>query len=120
MSDLTEQKNEERRKSERRRSLKKGLIAFNDRYCSTACTVRNESEGGALLMVSQNQVIPSVFELKVQPARDYRFAEVIWRTPDAMGVKYADAASSQVPDDNNWNGVERRNLNRRDGDRRSS
>ncbi|MEP6443374.1 MAG: hypothetical protein ABJ034_00660 [Hyphomicrobiales bacterium] len=93
MSEISQNTEEERRAAPRARALKKGTIAFKERYCSAECMVRNESESGALLMVSQNQVIPNVFELKVYPERDFRIVEAIWRTPDAMGVRYA----GQVP-----------------------
>lgn len=108
MSEIAENHIEERRVAPRTRALKKGVIAFKDRYCSTECMIRNESEDGALLMVSQNQVIPNTFELKVYPDRDFRIAEAIWRTPDAMGIRYVQQKTTQVNDRPEWDGVERR------------
>lgn len=109
----------ERRASPRKRALKKGVIAFQDRYCSAECTVRNESATGALLLVSQNQVIPNTFELKVHPEREFRVAEAIWRTPDEMGVRYVTATKPDMS--GNWNGMDRRgHSDRRNGERRST
>ena len=126
MTEVVENINEERRATPRVRALKKGVIAFKDRYCSTECMIKNESDTGALLMVSQNQVIPNIFELKVYPESDFRVVEAIWRTPDAMGIRYSDLvatapmAPSGAPNAHStWDGVERRApQNRRQGDRR--
>lgn len=125
MSEISHDTDEERRVAPRNRALKKGVIAFKDRYCSTECMIKNESDNGALLMVSQNQVIPNVFELKVYPERDFRVAEAIWRTPDAMGIRYveqnnqAPVAQSAPNAHSDWDGVERRApQNRRRDDRR--
>ena len=126
MPEALENVNDERRAKPRVRALKKGIIAFKDRYCSTECMIKNESDTGALLMVSQNQVIPNIFELKVYPESDFRVVEAIWRTPDAMGIRYADQgatapmASTGAPNTHStWDGVERRApQNRRQSDRR--
>ena len=104
--------------------MKKGVIVFKDRYCSTECTVRNESDEGALLIVSQNQIIPNTFEMKVYPERDFRIAEAVWRTPDEMGVRFLERKPvyrSPTSDKSGWDGVERRSENkRRKGERRSN
>ena len=134
MSEISQNSEEERRTTPRVRALKKGTIAFKDRYCSAECMVKNQSASGALLMVSQNQVIPNVFELKVYPEREFRIVETVWRTPDAMGIRYADqpviASSVPVADapaapvaapnsHSTWDGVDRRApRNRRGDDRR--
>ncbi|MEP1444421.1 MAG: PilZ domain-containing protein [Hyphomicrobiales bacterium] len=119
MSEAAEKITEERRAMPRTRALKKGVIAFKDRYCSTECMVRNESDDGALLVVSQNQVIPNMFELKVHPDRDFRIAEAIWRTPDAMGIRYVKPKAVEPTAHSTWDGVERRGpQNRRQSDRR--
>ena len=118
MSEISNDTDEKRRVAPRTRALKKGTIAFKDRYCSVECMVRNESDTGALLMVTQNQVIPKTFELKVYPERDFRVVEAVWRTPDAMGVRYVNARASQSTH-SSWDGVERRApQNRRQDDRR--
>lgn len=122
---------QDQRKSDRKRTLKKGTIVFSNRYCSANCTVRNESELGALLMVSDNHLIPSYIELNIYPGRTYRPAQVMWRTLDFIGVKFLDVlkgSAPAVPEDINqvdvivepepapprpieelqWDGVERR------------
>jgi len=123
MSEISQNIEKERRVAPRVRALKKGVIAFQNRYCSSECMIKNETENGALLMVSQNHVIPNVFELKVYPESDFRVVEAIWRTPDAMGIRYVDAQVADPAPQNTqstWEGVERRAPeNRRKADRRS-
>lgn len=89
--------NSEKRASSRHRTLKKGKIVFNNRYCSADCTIRNESETGALLLVTQNHIIPTQFELNVYPGTAYRPVQIVWRTADALGVRFLDRAGSVSP-----------------------
>lgn len=86
-----EQQPDERRNEHRIRTLKRGMIVFNDRYCSTECRVRNESAGGALLLVEQSHAIPQTFEFRLYPNPEYRQAEIVWRTDEAMGIRFLDA-----------------------------
>lgn len=88
---------EEKRKSVRKRTLKKGTIVFNNRYCSASCTVRNESETGVLLEIDNNHLIPSHVELNIIPGTIYRPIQVMWRTEEAIGVKYVDMDKSEAP-----------------------
>ena len=123
MSETSPSFSEERRAVPRVRSLKKGVIAFQNGYCTTECMIRNKSEIGAMLLVSQNRAIPDIFKLKVHLESDFRPAEVVWRTPDAMGIRYVDAKfADPAPQSaqSTWDGVERRSLpGRRQSDRRN-
>lgn len=87
----------DKRASIRYRTLKKGKIVFRERYCSADCMVRNESETGALLLVTQNHIIPAEFELNVYPGTSYRPVQIVWRSPEALGVRFLDEAASAAP-----------------------
>ena len=88
----------ERRRSPRMRTLWAGVVAFNNRRSTMDCTIRNASESGALLKVSEAITLPPTFELEI-PARQRRFsARVIWRRGDAIGVAFGDPASA-IPTD---------------------
>jgi len=54
------------RKSPRRRVLKAGLIAFNNRHSTLQCTVRDMSEGGARLLTAGSINAPDTFELIIE------------------------------------------------------
>lgn len=132
-----------RRASIRYRTLKKGVITFNNHYSTAECVVRNISEHGAKLAMTQNHSIPKIFELRIHPDERFRPAEVMWRTMDALGVRFMDVAWSDVKSSgeeehatpcavhaehnappmtqaNTWDGMEQRSSDggRRSGDRR--
>jgi hypothetical protein len=84
----------ERRKVQRRRTLKAGLIAFN-RAATIECQVRNLSPAGAGLDVPSQIGIPDEFTLVVEHERLKRKCRVIWRTPTRLGVEFqADGLAS--------------------------
>jgi hypothetical protein len=56
----------ERRGSPRRRVLKGGIIAFNDRHPTLPCTVRGLSASGARLRVEGSVVAPEKFGLIIE------------------------------------------------------
>ena len=125
MFEVSEIKDDERRAAPRKRAFKKAMISFNARFCSAECLLKNENNGGALLKVEQNHVIPAQFEIKIHPEREFRLAEAIWRTPNEMGIRFLDArgnplssAPVQRKSQNAWDGVERRKNDRREGERR--
>jgi len=65
----------ENRSSRRQRQLKAGIIVFNDRRSTLACTIRDISEKGARLKVASPIALPEEFELifvndqKIVPVR---------------------------------------------------
>jgi hypothetical protein len=75
------------RSSQRHRTLKAGMIAF-DEACGVSCRVRNLSEGGACLEVPTPIGIPQVFTLRIERDRVCRPCRVAWRSHDRLGVSY--------------------------------
>ena len=59
----------EQRNDQRHRTLKPGLIVFNDGYSTIECMVRNLSEGGAQLKVESLIGIPDTFRPEAQGRR---------------------------------------------------
>jgi hypothetical protein len=57
---------DEKRRTERRRVLKGGLIVFNNLRSTVNCTLRNISDTGALLRVESDLGIPETFELRYE------------------------------------------------------
>jgi hypothetical protein len=80
---------EERRNMSRRRVLKGGKIVFNDRNSTIDCTVRNLSEGGALLLVETVIGIPDQFDLRISDGATHA-CRVVRRTPTQIGVEFVD------------------------------
>jgi hypothetical protein len=81
----------ERRQTQRHRTLKAGKIIFNRGLFAVDCTVKNLSESGACL-VTKTISLPDRFELSIPVDRFMRHCLVAWRTPDKVGVKFVEAA----------------------------
>jgi hypothetical protein len=79
--------NIERRKAQRRRVLKCGIIAFN-RAGGISCVVRNLSPEGACLVVVNPIGIPDRFTLAVATDNLQLPCRVIWRRDDRIGIAF--------------------------------
>lgn len=80
----------DKRSDQRHRTLKGGLIVFNDGHSTISCTIRNLSESGAQLKVASVVGIPDSFVLKLNEGGTAA-AIVAWRKADVLGVKFAEA-----------------------------
>ena len=87
---------DERRSSERRRTLKAGRIVFGGLSQVFNCTVRNTSEGGALLSLPSTMGVPSAFLLYIDNESTRRPVEVVWRTEEKLGIRYTGPAESTL------------------------
>jgi PilZ domain-containing protein len=78
----------ERRALIRHKSFIKGRIHFNNRLSSMDCIVRDLTEKGARLQVSESIALPDTFELYL-PNKDAHFrARAQWRKGDQLGVSW--------------------------------
>ena len=78
----------QRRTVPRKRTLKKGSIVFNNRRSVIDCTVRNLSEGGALLLVNSLIGIPESFDLTIDSDSTTFAAKLMWKRENQLGVKF--------------------------------
>jgi len=83
----TEDIMDERRKVQRRRTLKAGSITFSV-DAGVDCRVRNLSPAGACLEVTSQVGIPDDFVLVVETDRVRTPCHVIWRTATRLGVAF--------------------------------
>jgi hypothetical protein len=81
----------------RRRVLKSGIIAFNDRYSALPCTVRNLSTTGAHLRVEGSINTPITFELLIALDGFEANCEVVWRKDKEMGVRFLSPQRTVTP-----------------------
>ena len=72
----------------RRRVLKAGIAASNDRHLTVACTVRDVSATGARLRVESSVGIPDTFELIIEVDGLEADCQVVWRKANEVGVKF--------------------------------
>ena len=86
-----------RRRVARLRALKQGKIVFNHGYGTFDCTIRNLSDHGAMLAISETAGVPDQFELRLEAAHPVRRCVVRWRTADHIGVEFRTDGSPGKP-----------------------
>ena len=87
--------NTERRRNSRLRTLLGGRVCFNRRQSTLDCLVRNMSDDGALLVLSDAVALPAAFELEIQQRQRSYNARVRWRHGEHVGIAFeAQAAGS--------------------------
>jgi len=78
----------ERRKTPRLRSLLSGRVSFNQQRSTLDCLVRNISDDGALLLISDSIALPITFDLTIpQRQRSYP-ARLRWRDGERIGIVF--------------------------------
>ncbi len=78
----------ERRGDRRRRVLKGGSMFFNGGYGAFGCRVRNLSDNGAMLEMSETTGLPSEFDFRVSNERGLKVAKIIWRERSRLGIHF--------------------------------
>ena len=81
----------EQRRALRRRVLKAGLVAYNERHSTLSCTVRDISDTGARVRVDGSVSAPETFELIIQIDGLEASCEVVWRNGNEVGVRFLGA-----------------------------
>ena len=79
------------RASSRRRVLKAGIAASNDRHLTIACTVRDISATGARLRAEGSLSIPDTFELIIESDGLEANCQVVWRKGNEVGARFLGA-----------------------------
>jgi len=74
-------------RSQRHRTFKGGSISYAG-AASTDCIIRNMSDTGACLEVSNTSGVPDNFKLIIKPEILTRSCEVVWRTEQRIGVRF--------------------------------
>lgn len=77
------------RAADRRRVLKAGLIAYNERHVTLPCGVRDMSASGARLSVTGSISAPDTFELIIEVDGIEVPCEVVWRRGQEVGVRFS-------------------------------
>jgi len=89
---------QERRKQQRSRVFWEGKVSFNRRQSVLDCVVRNMSDTGAKLAVTESAFVPREFELVV-PKREAAYrAKIIWRQSDEVGIEFETGKANPSPD----------------------
>ncbi|NJO36077.1 MAG: PilZ domain-containing protein [Rhodospirillales bacterium] len=81
----------------RRRVLKAGVVAYNDRHVSLPCTVRDVSATGARVRVDGSVSAPDTFELIIDIDGFEASCQVVWRKGNEIGVRFLGAPRMVAP-----------------------
>lgn len=88
----------ERRQKVRKRTFLKGRILFNKGASSMDCLIRDLSEAGARLELSETSTLPDVFDLFI-PQKDATLRTSLrWRRDEMVGVAFVDAHEPAAPE----------------------
>jgi hypothetical protein len=85
---------DERRTVTRQKSFLQGRIYFNNRRSSIDCLVRDYTETGARLKLSETATVPEVMELYIPNREEMHRARVEWRSGNEMGVSFGEEMRS--------------------------
>ena len=89
--------NAEARAKARRRILKAGIICFNGRHSTLACSVRDLSDTGARLRLTGSISAPDTFELFIELDGSWVDCEVVWRHGSEIGIHFTSNTRREAP-----------------------
>ncbi|MGN7127350.1 MULTISPECIES: PilZ domain-containing protein [Methylorubrum] len=81
----------EKRQETRKRTFLKGRIHFNKGASSMDCLIRDFSEMGARLELSETNTLPESFDLYIPQKEMTLRSNLRWRRGDAVGVAFSEA-----------------------------
>ena len=79
---------QERRHSQRARTLRAGKILFNNRRSVIDCMVRNVSTHGACLLLPSVVGVPQVFDLVIDGETGSRSCKMVWHAQNRIGIEF--------------------------------
>jgi hypothetical protein len=88
----------ERRDSTRQKTFLRGIIYYNNRNAAADCLVRDISDTGARLELSENVIIPYEIDLHIPKKGETYRACVQWRHGDGVGIAFANPVIRRAPD----------------------
>jgi hypothetical protein len=75
----------------RNRTYLEGHVAFNDRYSTVTCLVRNMSQNGAKIVFEAAAFIPSAFDVLIPQRGESRRARIVWREDTQAGITFVES-----------------------------
>ncbi len=85
----------ERRHATRSRLYQRANVVFNGRQAVLDCSVRNVSETGALVRLTDWIALPATFEIETAGETKSRRVRQCWRKGDDVGVAFLTAEESR-------------------------
>jgi hypothetical protein len=79
---------QDRRRTPRVKTFLRGFVTYDDQAVAADCLVRDISDAGAKLELSENVVIPYLIDLYIPKKDETLRANVLWRYGDLIGVGF--------------------------------
>lgn len=87
----------DKRSEPRKKTFMKGRILFNAGASSMDCLIRDLSEHGAKLELTDTAILPEVFDLYILHKDTTYRSHVRWRNGGHFGVTFNNSARSEAP-----------------------
>lgn len=78
------------RQSDRMRTFMAARVSYAQGANVIECTIRNFSEGGAKLQISDSITLPGIFDLIIPQRNSIRRVRLCWRKEEFCGVAFMD------------------------------
>jgi hypothetical protein len=86
------------RKWLRVKTFLRATVYFNNRKSSLDCIVRDISDGGARLALSEAALVPDTFEVHIPQKNRTHVGDVRWRRGEEMGLEFHSASRTEEPE----------------------
>ncbi|WP_370675592.1 PilZ domain-containing protein [Pleomorphomonas sp. PLEO] len=86
----------DRRMERRGRTYLGGQVAFNNRWSTFDCLVRNLSQNGARIEFANPVFLPNEFDLIIPLKGNSRLVRVVWKQAKALGIAFVGTDTGTV------------------------
>lgn len=87
---------QDRRRDARRRVIYGGVLAYNDRFSTMDCVVRNFTASGAKIALPANAILPDRLALAVRRKNREYAARIVWRSEREVGLEFVEQTDSRI------------------------
>jgi hypothetical protein len=86
-----------KRHAQRQRTLRAAKAVYNNRSCVVNCQIRDISNAGCKILISNSASLPKHFELQIAGIPETRLCEIRWRKTSEIGVKFISPQGASAP-----------------------
>ncbi len=100
---------QDRRREIRWRVIYGGRLAYNDRFSTMDCVVRNFAGSGAKIALPAHAILPDRLSLSIRRKRREYAARIVWRSEHEIGVEFIHEVDPRIVPLADWRAARRRN-----------
>jgi hypothetical protein len=87
---------QDRRRQIRHRVIYGGVLAYNDRFSTMDCVVRNFTAWGAKIALPTNAILPDRLALTIRRKNREYAASIVWRSEREVGLEFIEPTDSRI------------------------